>query len=95
MGQLLFQTSGDSVTIPVAVTVGASVITQVNPLNFTMAFGGANPLAQVLNIAMTNNLPLFVTVHSVAEREEARSWLSDFPVGQRLLQSRRWQIRSA
>src|ERR1700676_5662491 len=55
VGQLLFQTSGDSVTIPVAVTVGTSVFTQINPLNFTMAFGGANPLAEVLNVAMTDS----------------------------------------
>src|SRR6266481_2679562 len=79
VGQLLFQTSGDSVTIPVAVTVGTSVFTQINPLNFTMAFGGANPLAQILNIAMTNN----ATVHYSASVANAKggNWLSISPSG--------------
>ena len=54
VGQLTFQTSGDSVTIPVAVTVGTAVFTQINPLYFTMSFGGANPLAQVLNVATSD-----------------------------------------
>jgi hypothetical protein len=74
VGQLLFQTSGDSVTIPVAVTVGPSVFTQINPLNFTMAFGGANPLAQVLNIAMTDSSTVRYSA-SVATAKGG-SWLS-------------------
>jgi len=79
VGQLLFQTSGDSVTIPVAVTVGTSVFTQINPLNFTMAFGGANPLAQVLNIALTDS----ATVRYSASVATAKggSWLSISPSG--------------
>ena len=79
VGQLLFQTSGDSITIPVAVTVGTAVFTQINPLNFTMAFGGANPLAQVLNIAMTDNS----TVHYSASVANAKggNWLSISPSG--------------
>ena len=79
VGQLLFKTSGDSVTIPVAVTVGTSVFTQINPLNFTMAFGGSNPLAQVLNIAMTNN----ATVRYSASVANAKggNWLSISPSG--------------
>lgn len=79
VGQLLFQTSGDSVTIPVAVTVGTSVFTQINPLNFTMAFAGANPLAQVLNIAMTDS----ATVRYSASVATAKggNWLSISPSG--------------
>lgn len=79
VGQLLFQTSGDSVTIPVAVTVGTSVFTQINPLNFTMAFGGANPLAEVLNVAMTDS----ATVRYSASVATAKggSWLSISPSG--------------
>ena len=79
VGQLLFQTSGDSVTIPVAVTVGTSVFTQINPLNFTMAFGGANPLAQVVNLAMTDS----ATVRYSASVATAKggSWLSISPSG--------------
>jgi hypothetical protein len=79
VGQLLFQTSGDSVTIPVAVTVGPAVFTQINPLNFTMAFAGANPLAQVLNIAMTDN-STFRYSASVANAKGG-NWLSVSPGG--------------
>ena len=50
IGQLLFQTSGDSTTIPVAVTVGTDVFNQVNPISFTMPVGSGNPLPQVLTI---------------------------------------------
>jgi Viral BACON domain len=79
VGQLLFQTSGDSMTIPVAVTVGTAPFTQINPLSFTMAFGGANPLAQVLNVAMVNNS----TVRYSASVATARGgkWLSIAPSG--------------
>jgi hypothetical protein len=51
IGQLLFVTAGSSVTVPVSVTVGTNIITQVNPLNFTMPFAGSNPLPQVVSIA--------------------------------------------
>src|SRR3984893_18272533 len=79
VGQLLFQTSGDSVTIPVAVAVGTSVFTQTNPLNFAMAEGGANPLAEVLNVAMTDS----ATVRYSASVATAKggSWLSISPRG--------------
>src|ERR1700722_18767630 len=50
VGQLLFTAAGSSVTVPVSVTVGSSVFTQVNPINFTMPQGGG-ALPQVLSIA--------------------------------------------
>ena len=78
VGQLLLQTSGDSVTIPVAVTVGAA-FTQVNPLNFTMPFAGANPLPQVLNIATTDNSTVRYSA-SVATAKGG-NWLSISPSG--------------
>ncbi len=78
-GQLLFKTSGDSVTIPVAVTVGPSVFTQINPLNFTMAFAGANPLAQVINAAMTDSST--VRYSSAVVTAKGGSWLSISPSG--------------
>ncbi len=79
VGQLLFLTSGESMTIPVAVTVGTAPFTQINPLSFTMAFAGANPLAQVLNVAMVNNS----TVRYSASVATARGgkWLSIAPSG--------------
>ena len=79
VGQLLFQTSGDSVTIPVAVTVGPTVFTQVNPLNFTMAFGGTNPLPQIINIAMNDNSTVRYSA-SVANAKGGK-WLAISPSG--------------
>ena len=53
-GQIVLKTTtGDVGTIPVSITVGAGVFTQVNPLNFTMQAGGGNPLPQTLNVAST------------------------------------------
>jgi hypothetical protein len=52
-GQVVLQTTGDSVTIPVSVTVGANVFAQVNPINFTMLQGAPNPLPQLLDISST------------------------------------------
>ena len=52
-GQIVLKTAGDVLTIPVTVNVGASVFRQVNPLNFTKEFGGANPLAQVITLTST------------------------------------------
>jgi Viral BACON domain len=79
VGQLLLQTTGDSVSIPVAVTVGSAPFTQVNPLNFTMAFGGANPLTQVINVAMADNSTVRYSA-SVATAKGGK-WLSISPSG--------------
>ncbi|MGA8150302.1 MAG: hypothetical protein WB952_05085 [Terriglobales bacterium] len=58
-GQVVLQTTGDQVTIPVSVTVGANVFAQVNAINFTMVQGGANPLPQILDVASTGTNFLF------------------------------------
>lgn len=79
VGQLLLQTSGDSVTIPVAIHVGPSVFEQINPLNFTMAFGGDKPLSQVFNVEMSDNAAVRYTV-SVANAKGG-NWLTISPVG--------------
>src|SRR5882762_1903257 len=79
VGQVLLQTTGDSVSIPVAVTVGAAPFTQVNPLNFTMAFGGANPLTQIINVAMVDNSTVRYSA-SVATAKGGK-WLSISPSG--------------
>ena len=79
VGQLLLQGSGDSVTIPVAVHVGTSVFEQINPLNFTMAFGGDKPLSQVLNVAMSDNAAVRYSV-SVANAKGG-NWLTIAPGG--------------
>ncbi len=51
IGQLLVQTAGSSVTVPVSVVVGSNVFSQINGINFTKVFGGANPLPQTLTVA--------------------------------------------
>jgi len=54
VGQVVLQSStGSRVTIPVSMVVGAAVFRQVNPLNFTKVYGGANPLPQVITVAST------------------------------------------
>jgi len=54
-GQVVLQTAGDQVTIPVSVTVGANVFAQVNAINFTMLQGAPNPLPQILDLASTGS----------------------------------------
>ncbi len=51
IGQVVIQTTGSAVTVPISVEVGTSVFEQVNPINFTKLFGGANPLPQTLTVA--------------------------------------------
>ncbi len=53
VGQLLFRTGGQNVTIPVTVVVGDNVFRQVNAISFTKPVNGANPLPQTLTIAST------------------------------------------
>ena len=72
-GQVVLQGSGDVVTIPVSVTVGSSVFVQVNPINFTMPAGGANPLPQILSIASTGTNFLF---SSAVYTSTGGNWLS-------------------
>ena len=45
-GQLLFQSSGGNVTVPVTVVVGPNGFTQLTPLSFKMNLGGATPAPQ-------------------------------------------------
>src|SRR5262249_37817826 len=59
-GQVLLEENGKYVSVPVSMVVGANVFRQVNPLNFTMTAGGANPLPQVITVASTGtNFPFF------------------------------------
>jgi len=79
IGQLVFLTSGDTTTIPITVTVGAAPFTQLNPLSFTVPFGGANPLPQVVNVAMIDNSTVRFSA-SVATAKGG-TWLSISPSG--------------
>ena len=71
-GQVVLQTSGDTVTIPVVATVGASVFEQVNGLNFTVQSGTANPLSQLLTVASTGTILGF---YATAYNGAGGSWL--------------------
>jgi len=73
-GQIVLQSGGDTVTIPVTVTVGAAVFRQINGLNFTKTVDSAgNPLSQVITIASTGaNFGLYAT----AVEGTGGNWLS-------------------
>ena len=77
-GQLLFHSSTGDVTVPVSVTVDANAFAQVNPISFTMPFGGGNPLPQVLMVASTG-LNFNYTASSVTS--QGGNWLSVSPGG--------------
>lgn len=77
VGQVLFQATGNTTSIPVAVTVGSSNLEQVNPIFVTMPFGGKNPLPQILNIASSDNSAIRFT--PTASTGQGGSWLSVSP----------------
>ena len=72
-GQLILRTTGDSVTIPVSVTVGPNVFAQVNAINFTMPQGGSNPLPQMLAVSSTGTN---FTFSSAVYTSSGGAWLS-------------------
>jgi hypothetical protein len=75
-GQVIVRTSTDVETVPVSVTVGDSVFKQVNGLNFTMTYGGANPLPQVFSVASTGtNFAFFASAVSAT----GGNWLQIAP----------------
>ena len=78
VGQVLIESSGSTVTVPVSVVVGDSVFTQVNPINFTMPFGGGNPLPQILSIASTGSQ---FNYSAVAATGKGGNWLTVAPTG--------------
>ena len=73
VGQLLFQSAAGNVTVPVSVAVGASVLAQVNPIDFNQVFGGANPLPQVLTVAGVGTVLDYTVAVSTAN---GGSWLT-------------------
>ncbi len=79
VGQVIFQASGSNVTIPVSVVVGDNVFEQLNPINFTKAFGGANPLPQLLTVASTGATSL--RFNATANTATGGAWLQISPVG--------------
>jgi hypothetical protein len=77
-GQLLFQSSGGNVTIPVTVVVGPNVFTQLTPLSFNMTLGGANPAPQNLSVASTGTAFNFYTV--AVATGKGGNWLTTSPL---------------
>jgi hypothetical protein len=73
IGQLVFQSSGSRVTIPISVVVGDDVFNQVNALYFTKLLAGPNPLPQVVTIASTGTNFAFSTAAYTAI---GGNWLS-------------------
>ncbi|MEZ5401569.1 MAG: BACON domain-containing carbohydrate-binding protein [Bryobacteraceae bacterium] len=70
---LEFRGNGTRVTVPVAVTVGDNVLSQVNPIAFVKQFGGANPLSQTITFGRTGaNLNFTVSTTTAT----GGSWLS-------------------
>lgn len=78
VGELVFQTAGSTVTVPVSVWVGTSVFAQVNPINFVMLAGGPNPLPQILTIASTG---ADITYSVTSSTASGGSWLTAGPAG--------------
>jgi len=76
-GQLLFQSSGANVTIPVAVVVGPNVFSQVAPLSFSMTLGGSSPTPQTFSVASTGTAFNFYSV--VVATGKGGNWLSISP----------------
>lgn len=79
IGQVAFSSSGSSVTIPVSVAVGDSVFGQVNPINFTKPFGGANPLPQILTITSTGSTS--IRFNATVATGTGGAWLQISPQG--------------
>jgi hypothetical protein len=76
-GQLLFQSSGGNVTIPVTVVVGPNVFSQLTPLSFTMILGGANPASKAFSVASTGTAFNFYTV--AVATGKGGNWLATSP----------------
>jgi len=77
-GQLLFQSAGSSVTVPISVTVGTTVIEQVNPLYFTKPYTGLSPLPQTVTIASSGTTFAY---SATAYSATGGSWLTVSPSG--------------
>jgi hypothetical protein len=77
-GQLLFQSSSSSVTVPVSVVLGTSGFTQLGPLNFSMPYAGANPLTQALHVT---SLGTNLVYNNLDYAGNGGYWLSSTPSG--------------
>ncbi len=76
-GQLLFQSSGGNVTVPVTVVVGPNGFTPLPPLNFNMNLGGATPAPQAFSVTSTGTAFNFYTV--AVATGKGGNWLKSAP----------------
>jgi len=76
-GQLLFQSSGGNVTVPVSVVVGPNGFSQLTPLSFNMTLGGTNPAAQTFSVGGTGTTFNFYTV--AVATGKGGNWLTTSP----------------
>src|SRR5262249_30022005 len=65
-------------TVPVSVTVDANAFAQVNPISFTMPFGGTNPLPQVL---LVPGIGTNFNFSATADTAQGGNWLTVSPSG--------------
>jgi hypothetical protein len=77
-GQLLFQSATSSVTVPVSVQLGTNIFAQSGILNFSMPYGGSNPLTQNLTVS---GLGTSVGFTATATAGNGGDWLSISPFG--------------
>lgn len=79
-GRLLFQTAGGAsiVTVPIGLTVAANAMPQVNALNFSKLFAGADPLPQTVTIASSGTAFNFNVTFS---NSNGGAWMSPSPSG--------------
>lgn len=77
-GQLLFEANGSSVTIPISVQLGTNIFSQLSGLNFTMPYGGANPLSQTGSVTSNGTALSF---NATASSGNGGNWLAISPSG--------------
>lgn len=77
-GQLLYQSSTGSVTVPVSLQLGANTFTQDTGLSFSMPYAGSSPLSQTEVVSSTGSNFDF---SAAASSGNGGNWLSITPTG--------------
>ncbi len=78
-GTLTLTGGGENITLPITVTIGASVFEQTNGLNFTKVFGKADPLDQIVQVASTGAAITGINVNATSAT--GGKWLAVSPSG--------------
>ena len=77
IGEAVFDSATGRITVPISVTVGASIFNEVGAINFTKVFGGANPLPQ--NVAISSNGTTQIDYVVSSSTATGGSWLTVSP----------------